>query len=117
VPAPLPLPLRQRIYELGNAALDASRIARLVSVPGRTVRRLLAAWRDGPQPPDLAPLAPAGGRRLAEDRQPVLESCLRLRRENPAWGAGRLWVELRRGHPPQAVPPRAPCSAGCARPA
>ena len=117
MPAPLSLSVRQRIFDLAKDGSDASQVSRLLSLPGRSVRRLLAGWRGAALPVNLAPNSPSGGRQLAASRQGVLASCLRLRRDHPGWGAGRLRVELQRLHPPQTVPPRAPCNVGCARPA
>jgi transposase len=115
MPAATAAHLRQRIFELSQAGHDASRIAGQLSVSPRTVRHLLARWRNAAAP-GLAPGQPPG-RPLHPDRHPLLRCCLRLRRDNPGWGAGRIRVEMRAMHPGASVPPRAPCSAGSKMPA
>ena len=117
MPAATTPALRQRLLELHRAGLDPPHIARELSLPPRTVRRLVALARQPNAPPDLSPLPNRGGRTVAPMRLPLLDSCLELRRDNPGWGAGRIRLELRRLYPGQGVPPRAPCNAGCVRPA
>jgi hypothetical protein len=116
MPAPTPLPLRQQLYELHRAGLSVPQIAQQLGLPQRTARHLLATWR-ARGPADLGPLPPAGGRALPPARLALRGCCLDLRREQPGWGAGRIRLELQKLHPAAQVPPRAPCSAGCAGPA
>jgi len=117
MPPPTPPALRQRLLELHRAGQTAPQITRQLSLPDRTVRRLLAQARLPDAPDGLPPLPNRGGRPLAAERLPLRLSCLQLRRDNPGWGAGRIYVELRQRHSGQQVPPRAPCNAGCVRPA
>ena len=115
MPAATAPALRQRLLELHRAGLDPPQIARQLSLPPRTVRRLVVLARQPNSAADLSPLPNRGGRLLAPTRLPLLHSCLELRRDNPGWGAGRIHLELRRLYPGQRVPPRAPCNAGCVR--
>jgi hypothetical protein len=117
MPAPTPPALRQRLLELHRAGLPAAEIARQLSLPGRTARRLLARAGQPGAPDGLPPLPGRGGRPLGPARLPLRQSCLRLRRDNPGWGAGRIRLEMQALHPGQQAPPRAPSSAGCAGPA
>jgi hypothetical protein len=112
MPAATPQPLRQQIFDLHHSGLAPPQIASALQLPARTVRHLLANWQQM-SPLDLSPLPHGGGRPLAEDRSSLHDSCLRLRRDHPGWGAGRIRLELLDLHPTAAVPPRAPCSAGC----
>ena len=114
MPAPTAPALRLRLLELLHAGQDPPQIAHQLSLPERTVRRLVALARQADAPQDLSPL-PNLGRPLAAERQPLRQSCLRLRRDNPGYGAGRIHLGMRKLHPGQPVPPRAPSSAGCAR--
>ena len=113
MPAATPPAARQRLLELLNAGQAPPQIARQLSLPERTVRRLAALARQPDAPQDLCAL-PNLGRPLAPDRLPLLQPCLQLRRDNPGWGAGRIHLELQLLCPGQSVPPRALCSAGCA---
>jgi hypothetical protein len=112
MPAATPQSLRQQIFELTRAGNHPSHVARSLSLPERTVRRLAARWRAAPAGASLAPLPASGGRPLAAHPPPLLRCCLDLRRDNPGWGAGRIRVEMRAMHPAADVPPRALCSAG-----
>jgi hypothetical protein len=116
MPAATPLPMRQRVFDLAKGGHDASHVAGLLSLPQRTARRLAARCRGACSAAGLAPRSPPG-RPLAAARAPLSESCLRLRRENPGWGAGRIRVEMLALHPGACAPPRAPCSAGSKTPA
>jgi hypothetical protein len=117
MPAPTPPGLRQRLLELHRAGLPPMEIARELSLPDRTVRRLVARARQPDAKDDLPPLPGRPGRPLDPIRLPLRLSCLQLRRENPGWGAGRIRLELQDLYPGQQVPPRAHFSTGCARPA
>jgi len=100
MPAATPLSLRQRVFELHQAGLAAPAIAGRLSLPPRTARHLLARWRRAPEA-GLAPGPGRGGRPAAPGLAPAREDCLRLRRERPGWGAGRLRQELLKSYPPR----------------
>jgi hypothetical protein len=117
MPAPLPLPVREQIAGLHRDGLSAPAIALQLSLQPRTVRRLLASWRQAPDPLHCSARPHGGGRPLHPDRLPLRQSCLQLRRDHPGWGAGRICLELRQRHPDRPAPPRARCNAGCTRPA
>jgi hypothetical protein len=116
MPAPTSPQMRQRLLDLHHAGQTPTQIARQLSLPDRTVRRLVALACQPDAPDGLAPL-PNRGRPPDPGLVPLRQSCLQLRRENPGWGAGRIRLEMQTRHPGQQVPPRAPCSAGFARPA
>lgn len=103
MPAATPLPLRPRIARLGQAGLGPALIARLVSLPVRTVRHLLARWRQAPEA-GLEPGPRQGGRPEAKGREPARQDGLSWRRLRPGWGGGRLRQELLKSHPPAAAP-------------
>jgi hypothetical protein len=107
MPAPLPLPLREQIAQLhrDQADLSAEQIAQQLSLRPRTVRQLLATWRQTPESLDCSARPHGGGRPLAADRLPLRDSCLRLRRDHLGWGAGRIRLELAQLHPDQPAPP------------
>jgi hypothetical protein len=114
MPAPTSVQLRQRLLELHHTGHTPDQIAQQLSLPPRTVRRLVALARQLDAPPDLCPL-PNHGRPLATPRLPLLQLCLQMRRDNPGWGAGRLCLEMKKQGLGPTVPPRALCSAGCVR--
>jgi hypothetical protein len=115
MPAPTSLELRQRLLELHNTGHTPAQIAQQLSLPSRTVRRLVALAGQPGAPQDLAPL-PNCGRPLATPRLPLQQQCLQMRRDNPGWGAGRIFLEMKKQARGTAVPPRALSSAGCVKP-
>jgi hypothetical protein len=118
MPTPLPLPVRQRIFSLHHTGLCAADVARQLSLPPRTVSRLVARFdaaagdRHADVEVDLAPSPGRGGCPLSQARSSLRQACLDLRRANPGWGAGRIELELSQTIPKSMVPPRARCSAG-----
>jgi hypothetical protein len=115
MPVPTPLPLRQTLFQLHQAGWVAEQIAPQLNLAPRTVRLLLATWRQQAPPLDLAPRPHGGGRPLQADRLSLQQASLQLRRDHPGWGAGRIRLELLQLYPGQPVPPRARCNAGCVR--
>jgi hypothetical protein len=115
MPAPTSPDLRRRLLEMLQAGLSPPQIAEQLSLPGRTVRCLVARARQ-PEASDGLQPSPNHGRPLHPDRSPLRLCCLQLRRDNPGWGAGRIRLEMQSLHKDRPAPPRALSSAGCARP-
>jgi transposase len=115
MPAPTSTPLRQRLYQLHQSGQSTTQIAQVLDLSPRTVRHLLASWRQQLDPPDLSPRPHGRGRPLRAARLPLRQACLQLRRDHRGWGAGRIRLQLLQLYPKQSVPPRALCSAGCIR--
>jgi Homeodomain-like domain len=101
MPRPTPEPIRTAILRRCRDGQDAARIAAELSLPPRTVRRLVRRLRDGGEEairPDYRRPAAAA----APD--PIREAAGALRREHPRWGAPLIRSLLLRDHPDRPVP-------------
>jgi hypothetical protein len=106
MPRATELHLRLALDRMARLGATAADIARQLGLPLSTVRGLTRrASQAGPDrtPAALQPRYHAcGPRPLAAP--PSLEATLRLRREHPRWGAGRIRVELNRLSPATEIP-------------
>jgi hypothetical protein len=95
MPAPLPVPLRQRIWQQQQRGLPAAAIARRLGLSARTVRSLCARLRAGgaaavcPTPPGHAAAAPSV----------AVQQALLLHAQHPSWGAPYLRLQLHQQQP------------------
>jgi hypothetical protein len=94
MPAPVPLPLRQRIFQGLERGLSPAVLARQFHLPERTVRALAARFRAGADAlhPSYRHPAPAM-------LTPLLQQALLLHEQHPTWGAPYLLLRLRQLHP------------------
>lgn len=95
--------MRQELHRRSLAGQPATQIAKEMRLAERTVRRLLA--RLGPQPAGEAFLpsyARCGHQRACHSD--LYKASVRLRLENPDWGAGRICVSLPQECPGQEAP-------------
>jgi hypothetical protein len=97
-------PLRQRLFDLHQEGLAIKDIAQQLALPQRTIRCLLAQWRHLPDCHDLKPLTDHCGRKVSQERLPVQQAALQLRRDHPGWGGGRIRLELLDLYPSRLVP-------------
>jgi transposase len=100
VPAPVPLPVRQALWNRHQRGAPVSELSQAFGLPPRTVRGLLRRGRER----GAAGLAPDPTRPATPPRRhPAYEAALQLRREHPGWGAGLIRVVLaERGSAPPA---------------
>ena len=93
MPKPVPVPIRQKIWERAQQGEGSASLAAAFDLPARTVRHLLKRLRDlgeaglatGYRPPPSPPHA-----KSHEIRRAVLAQRL----EHPTWGAGIIRVAL-----------------------
>jgi transposase len=93
MPAPVPLPIRQAMWRRHRRGATAAELSRDFALPPRTVRGLLARWRERGE----AGLAPDPTRHPGSPPppdHPARGPALRLRREHPGWGAALIRIEL-----------------------
>jgi transposase len=92
MPAPVPVPIRQALWDRHQRGATAPELAEAFGLPARTVRDILRRGRlrgrEGLAPHRRAP-AP-------RPEHPARAAALLLRREHPAWGAGLIRVMLKR---------------------
>lgn len=94
MPAPLPVPLRQRIWQQQQRGLPAAAIARRLGLPARTVRRLCARCRGG-----AAAVGPTPPGRAAGTPSAAVQQALLLHAQHPSWGAPYLRLQLHQQQP------------------
>jgi hypothetical protein len=103
MPAPIPLPLRQALWQRLRQGQSPATIAQELRLAPRTVRHLRRRLDD--QGPDgLAPSYQRSHRPSDRTTQTLYEQTLAWRREHPEWGAGLLRIFLRRHHPRATIP-------------
>jgi hypothetical protein len=100
MPRPTPEPIRSAILRRCRDGQGAARIAAELSLPPRTVRRLVRRLRDGGEPA----IRPGYRRPAAADPDPAREAAEALRREHPGWGAPLIRSLLLRDHPGRPIP-------------
>jgi transposase InsO family protein len=103
MPRPVPVPVRQAIWNRFRDGQDGPTIARDLGVPPRTVRRLLLRFRPG-DPEALVPSYGRCGAATPRPAEPLVQAARGLRREQPTWGAGLIRVMPRRDRPNEPVP-------------
>src|SRR3954462_16004485 len=92
MPGPIPLPVRQAMFQLWKQGRNTGQIAASLGLPGSTVRRFVARFRQrGPE--GGLPDYPRAATDEADLPEPI-QAALRLRREHPTWGAGLIRVHL-----------------------
>jgi transposase len=103
MPKPIPVPIRQKLWERSRRGEEPASLARAFGLSPRTVRQLLKRFRDcGPealrpnyhQPKQLPQAYPAKMR----------EAALALRRKHPGWGATLIRVALSEQQPQHVWP-------------
>jgi helix-turn-helix protein len=103
MPAPIPVPVRQKIVERAAVGEPVAALAAALGLAPRTVRHLVRRARlRGPDgvAPDYHPPAVCPHAKPADWHAAVC----RLRRDHPTWGAGYILVVLRERHPDRAWP-------------
>ena len=103
MPRPLPVPIRQAIWQRFQQGQDGPAIAAALGLAPRTVRRLLRRFQRG-GPDALFPSYDRCGEATPKPAESVLQAALGLRREHPTWGAGLIRVMLRRQQPDLCPP-------------
>ena len=92
MPSPVPVPIRQAIWDRHQQGDSPAELAEAFGLPARTVRGLLQRGRRGPEA-----LAPRPGPAASPTPgHPAWAPAVLLRREHPAWGTGLIRVMLRR---------------------
>jgi hypothetical protein len=103
MPRPLPVPIRQAIWQRLQAGQDGPAIAAALDLEPRTVRRLIARFRQtGPSAVD--PSYDRCGAATPKPAESLVQAALGLRRQHPTWGAGLIHLMLRRQLPDGALP-------------
>lgn len=102
MPAPIAIPVRQKMFELLQRGDSANAVAQRLGLAGRTARRLAARFRErgdaGVRPSYIA--RPNKRTHAAT----VREAFVQLRREHPTWGSGYLRLRWAEAHPGERVP-------------
>src|SRR5271165_3317420 len=94
MPAPVPLPIRQALWNRHQQGASSTELAQAFGLAPRTVRGILQRGRQlGSQ--GLAPRRP-GPTTSSRPEHPARMPALLLRREHPRWGAGLIRVMLQR---------------------
>jgi len=102
MPRPIPVPIRQAVFQLWQQGRETHQIAASLGLARSTVRRLLGRFRrsgaEGLMPsyhrPTNAPAEPSD----------AVQAALRMRREHPTWGGGMIRLQLLLGMPEEVVP-------------
>jgi hypothetical protein len=101
--APVPLPLRQALWQRWQQGQSPAVIARTLQLAPRTVRHLIQRLRHlGPD--HLAPSYHRTDHPRDPSTQTLYDQTLAWRREHPNWGAGLLRVLLQRDYPKADIP-------------
>lgn len=103
MPRPVPLPVRQKLFERHQRGESVADLAEAFGLPARTVRGLCQRFRtdgpDGVAPRYAAPSGAAAG--TPEEWRAV---ALQMRHDHPTWGAGLIRVLLRDQCPDRTWP-------------
>jgi hypothetical protein len=102
MPAPVPLPLRQRLWQLAQRGLAAADRAARFRLPLRTVQHLRRRLRRARG--TLRPAYRPGPGRPRWAGDPLPAQALALRQAHPARGAGYIRVRRRDAHPDTPLP-------------
>src|SRR4051812_39175315 len=102
MPRPIPVPIRLTMFRLWEQGRETSQIAALLGLPGSTVRRFVAKFRQHGAAgiPPAYPVASTDEAMFPE----TIQAALRLRREHPSWGAGLIRVHLLQATTGHSVP-------------
>src|SRR5690348_15231367 len=100
---PLPVPLRQAVWRRDQDGQDAPTIAEALGLEPRTVRRLVARFRQAGRDAVL-PSYHRCGARTPKPAEALVRATESLRREHPTWGAGLIRVMLRHRLPDDPLP-------------
>lgn len=103
MPRPLPLPLRQAIWQRFQAGQDSPTIAAALDLEPRTVRRLVGRFRQTGTSA-MGPSYDRCGAATPKPAESLLQAALGLRRQHPTWGAGLIHVMLRHQLPDDSLP-------------
>jgi hypothetical protein len=105
MPRAVAVPVRQALLRRWQHGQTAIEMASALGLAPRTVRHLLAQFRDGRI--DLQALSPAYARCGWHRRwrnQLLFQSALEMRRQHPSWGSGLIWVFLKERWHQQPLP-------------
>src|SRR5262245_11457689 len=103
MPRPLPVPVRQAIWQRFQDGQDGPTIAAPHGLAPRTVRKLLRRFRDG-GPAAVPPSYERCGTATPRWPEPIVQAAVGMRQGHATWGAGLIRVMLRRQHPHDPVP-------------
>jgi Helix-turn-helix domain len=95
MPRPLPVPTRQVIWLRLQDGQEPAAIAEALGLEPRTVRRLVARFRQGGRDA-VAPASDRCGAATPRPAESLGQAAVALRRDHPTWGAGLIRVIL--GH-------------------
>jgi hypothetical protein len=103
MPRPLPLPIRQAIWQRCQRGQAVITIAHALGLPLRTVRHLVRRFRlrgDG----TVAPSYRHGPVTSSASVDEIRQEAVALRQQHPTWGAGLIRVVLRRRQVAESPP-------------
>ena len=103
MPKPIPVPVRQKLWERAQSGETTVGLARAFAVSPRAVRKLLKRFRDR-GPDALRPDYRRPDRLPQAYPDPVRQAALALRREHPTWGAALIRVALAQRRPECPLP-------------
>ena len=99
---PIPLPVRQRLWQLAQQGLATDLLATRLHLSLRTVQHLLRRFRNAAGA--LAPAYRPGPGRPVWAGSGLREEAQALRQQHPRWGAGYIRVRLRLASPDRPLP-------------
>src|SRR6188768_1000575 len=103
MPKPIPIPVRQKLWERAQRGETTADLARTFDVSPRAVRKLLKRVRDR-GPDALRPDYHRPDRLPHAYPQRLRQHALALRREHPNWGAVMIRLALSQHGPKRALP-------------
>ena len=103
MPRPLPVPLRQAIWQRYQDGQDGPTIAAALGLAPRTVRKLIRRFRQQGKAA-VMPSSDRCGAATPKRPESIVQAAVGLRREHPTWGAGLIRVMLRRRLPHDPFP-------------
>jgi len=103
MPKPVPIPIRQKIWECAGRGESAASLAQFFDLSPRTVRHLLKRARDHGDS-GLLPSYHVPSRLDHAYPDEVRQAVLALRRDHPTWGAELIRVMLAKERPQVAWP-------------
>jgi hypothetical protein len=103
MPAPLPFPVRQAIWQRCQRGQTVMTIAHSLGLAPRTVRHLMRRFRLWGERA-IAPSYRHGSLTSSDAAGAVRQEALALRQQHPTWGAGLIRVILRRQQVAELLP-------------